>query len=82
MNDELRKLPNVVVYTPRTDGMYAGMVCFDVKGMRAQQVVDKLLEKKIIASTTPYAVPFARLAFGIMNTPEEVEKTARAMRSL
>ena len=29
-----------------------------------------------------YAVPFARLAFGIMKSPQEVEMTARAVRSL
>lgn len=58
------------------------MVCFDMKSLDAQNTVNKLLEKKIVASTTPYAVPFARLAFGIMNTSDEVERTARALRSL
>jgi len=83
MNEELRKLPNVqIVYTPADPQLNAGMVCFDMKGLTAQKTVTALLDKKIIASTTPYAVPFARLAFGIMNTPEEVEKTARAVRSL
>ena len=60
----------------------AGMVCFDMKNGDAQHTVTKLLEKKIIASTTPYAVPIARLAFGIMNTSDEVERTARALRSI
>ncbi len=83
MNEELRKLPNVkIVYTPRDPQLNAGMVCFDVNGLDAQKTVSKLLEKKILASTTPYAVPFARVAFGIMNTPDEVERTARAVRSL
>ena len=82
MNEALRTIPNVVVYTPRSGELHAGMVCFDVKGRRAEEVVQKLLEKKIIASTTPYAVTFARVAFGVMNTPEEVEKTAMAVRSL
>ena len=83
MNEELRKLPNVkIVYTPTDPQMNAGMVCFDMKSLDANTTVGKLLEKKIIASTTPYAVPFARLAFGIANTPQEVEATARAIRSL
>src|SRR5712691_10114301 len=82
MNEELRKLPNVqIVYTPADPQLNAGMVCFDMKGLTAQKTVTALLDKKIIASTTPYAVPFARLAFGIMNTPAEVERTARAVRS-
>lgn len=83
MNAEVRKLPNVkIVYTPADPELNAGMVCFDMKNLDAQKTVNKLLEKKIIASTTPYAVPFARLAFGVMNTPDEVERTARALRSL
>ena len=83
MNVEVRKLPNVkIVYTPLDPQLNAGMVCFDMNGLNAQQTVNKLLEKKIIASTTPYAVPFARLAFGVVNTPSEVQKTASAVRSL
>ncbi|MFY0525942.1 hypothetical protein ACN28I_23265 [Archangium gephyra] len=59
------------------------MVCFDVKGMTAQQTVQRLAERnRILASTTPYAVPFARVAFGIQNTPDEVEKTLAAIRSM
>ena len=83
MNQELRKLPNVkIVYTPTDPQLNAGMVCFDMKGLDAPRTVNKLLEKKIVASTTPYAVPFARLAFGVMNTPEEVDRTARTVRAL
>ena len=58
------------------------MVCFDTKNFVAQKTVSKLLEKKIIASTTPYAVPFARVACGVMNTSDEVERTVAAVRSL
>ena len=83
MNQELRKLPNVkIVYTPTDPQLNAGMVCFDMKDLDAPRTVNKLLEKKIVASTTPYAVPFARLAFGVMNTPEEVDRTARAVRAM
>ena len=83
MNVELRKLPNLkIVYTPIDPQLSAGMVCFDMKNFDAQKTVSKLLEKKIIASTTPYAVPFARVACGIMNTSDEVERTVAAVRSL
>lgn len=83
MNEELRKLPNVkIVYTPTDPQLNAGMVCFDLKSLDAPKTVSKLLEKKILASTTPYTVPFARVAFGVMNMPEEIERTARAVRSL
>jgi hypothetical protein len=48
------------------------MVCFDVKGMKPEAPVEHLLEKKILASTTPYRTSYARLAAGIMNTPAEL----------
>jgi isopenicillin-N epimerase len=72
----------VVTYTPAASDLSAGMVCFDVKGLKAKETVGRLLRKKILASTTPYPVPFARVAFGIMNTPAEVETTLRAVREL
>ena len=47
---------HVVTYTPKSAELTAGMVCFDVKGLKAKETVGRLLNKKIIASTTPYAV--------------------------
>ena len=82
MNEGLRKLANVVVYTPTDRNLNAGMVCFDVKGMKPEEVVSKLYDRKILASTTPYAKPFARVACGIMNTPAEVDKTVAAIAAL
>ena len=82
MLEGLRKMAHVVVYTPPQSELNAGMVCFDVKGLKAKETVERLLGKKILASTTPYGVPFARVSCGIMNTPGEVETTLRAIREL
>lgn len=82
MREGLSRMPHVVLYTPASPELNAGMVCFDVKGLEAAETVKRLLAKKIIASTTPYRVPVARLACGIMNTPAEVETTLRAVRAL
>jgi selenocysteine lyase/cysteine desulfurase len=82
MLEGLRKMSHVVVYTPPQSELNAGMVCFDVKGLKAKETVERLLRKKVLASTTPYGVPFARVACGIMNTPGEVETTLRAVRAL
>jgi selenocysteine lyase/cysteine desulfurase len=82
MREGLGKMSHVVNYTPPSSELSAGMVCFDVKGLKAKETVDRLLRKKILASTTPYGVPFARVAFGIMNTPAEVETTLGAIRGL
>jgi isopenicillin-N epimerase len=82
MNAGLRQMKNVVVYTPKDPALASGLVCFDVKGMPCEQVVAKLLAQKIIASSTPYKVSFARVACSIVNTPAEVEQTLAAVRAL
>jgi isopenicillin-N epimerase len=82
MREGLSKMPHVVVYTPAARELNAGMVCFDVKGLKAKDTVARLLSKGILASTTPYRVPVSRLACGIMNTPGEVEATLRVVRGL
>lgn len=82
MREGLAKMPHVVVYTPAQRELNAGLVCFDVKGMKPEDTVHRLLAKKIIASTTPYKIAYARLACGIMNTPAEVDRTLAAVRAL
>ena len=82
MREGLSRMPQVVTYTPAAGELSSGIVCFDVKGLKAKQTVDQLLKQKIIASTTPYRVPFARVACGIMNTSAEVDTTLRAIRKL
>jgi isopenicillin-N epimerase len=80
MKEGLARMPHVQLYTPRDENLSAGMACFDVKGMKPGEVVSRLLEQKIIASTTPYRVSYARLSCGIVNTSDEVEKTLGAIR--
>ena len=86
LNDQakegLAKMKNVKLYTPRGNKLSAGLICFDVEGMKPQAVVEKLLAKRVIASTTPYGVTYARLAPSLLNTPEEIEKTLEYIRAL
>lgn len=82
LKEGLAKLPNVKLYTPMEDELSAGIVCFDVQGMQAQQVVDQLRAKKIVASVTPYKTLYARLSPGLLNSPAEVETTLAAVREL
>jgi selenocysteine lyase/cysteine desulfurase len=78
----LGSIPGVKLYTPKGVTLSAGIICFDVEGKTPQQVVENLLTKKIIASTSPYAVSYARVAPSLVNTPEEVDRTVAAIRSL
>ena len=82
MKEGLARMPNIQLYTPRDENLSAGMVCFDVKGMKPEQVVRRLLDQRIVASTTPYRVSYARLACGVVNTPQEVDTVLCAIRQL
>ena len=82
LNEGLRKLPNVNVHTPLARELNAGMVVFEVKGQKTEETVARLLQKRIIGSGTPYAVSYARLSCGIMNTHDEVERAVVAVKAL
>ena len=49
---------------------------------RAGSVVDRLRARKILASTSPYAVTYARISAGIMVQPGEVERTIGEIAAL
>jgi isopenicillin-N epimerase len=78
----LGAIPRVRLHTPRSDALAAGIVCFEVDGLAPDEVVKRLLGKKILASTSPYAVTYARVSAGIMVQPEEVERTIREISAL
>ena len=82
MKEGFARMPHVQLYTPRDENLSAGIVCFDVKGMKPEEVVKRLLGQRIVASTTPYRVSYARVACSIVNTSGEVEAVLRAIRNL
>jgi isopenicillin-N epimerase len=86
LNDQckegLAKMKHIKLYTPLGNKLSSGLICFDVEGMKADEVVKKLLEKRIVASTAPYKNSYARVAPSLLNTPEEIEMTLRHIRDL
>ncbi|MDP9000729.1 MAG: aminotransferase class V-fold PLP-dependent enzyme, partial [Myxococcota bacterium] len=82
LKDGLARMPRVKLYTPRSDALSAGLVCFDVAGLSPDNVVEKLALKHIVASQTPYATSYARLTPGLLNSPEEIDIALRAVREL
>src|SRR4029077_21294743 len=58
LNDQLKQglaaMKHVHVHTPAAADVSAGIVAFEVSGLKPEQVVAKLLEKNIVASTSPY----------------------------
>ena len=82
LKDGLAAMPHVTLHTPRDPALSAGLVCFEVAGLAPDAVVARLLDRRIVATTTPYNPSYARLAPGIMNSPEEVETVLREVRAL
>jgi len=78
----LAAMRHVTLHTPRAASLSAGLVCFEVRGVPPQQVVDHLHARGIIATVTPYAESYARLGPSILNTPAEIERTLRVLRAL
>jgi isopenicillin-N epimerase len=75
----LSNMGHVRLHTPLDPDLSAGIIAFDVDGMSARAVVDRLAQRRIIASVTPYAVPHARLSPGLLNDESEVDIVLRAI---
>jgi selenocysteine lyase/cysteine desulfurase len=82
LKDGLAHLPNVILRTPRSRALSAGLVCFEVRTLEAPAAVDDLKSRGILASVTPYATQYVRLGPSIVNTPAEVDAALRAIRRL
>jgi isopenicillin-N epimerase len=75
-------MAHVRLHTPLADELSAGLVCFEVAGLTPGQVVDRLRQAGIVATVTPYATAYARLAPGLLNSPAEVDQALAAVRAL
>jgi selenocysteine lyase/cysteine desulfurase len=82
LKEGLLEIERVRLVTPLSESVSSGIVCFDVEGMSADEVVDRLAGQRVVATVTPYAVTHARLAPSILNTPEEVDAAIAAVRSV
>ena len=82
LKEGLVSIPHVTLHTPRDPALSAGLVCFEVAGLSPDAVVARLLDRRIVATTTPYTPSYARLAPGLMNSPEEVETVLREVHAL
>ncbi|MEO5583024.1 MAG: aminotransferase class V-fold PLP-dependent enzyme [Saprospiraceae bacterium] len=82
LKEGLHQLKSITLHTPVSPSLSAGINAFEVKGIKPEDVVKKLFAKKIIASSSPYRVSYARLTPNIANTEEEVKACLKALESL
>ena len=75
-------LAGVTLHTPRDPELSGGLSCFEVAGVKPEEVANRLADKRIRTSTSPYKVAYARVAAGIMNFPDEIERVLREIRAL
>ena len=75
---EVRKLEQLFAAEPDR----LTRLSFEVAGLSPPDVVARLLDRKIVATTTPYSPTYARLATGLMNDPDEVDTVLREVRAL
>ena len=78
----LARMKHVTLHTPMADDVSAGIVTFEVAGLEPDDVVSRLAKKRIIATTTPYATSYARLAPGLLNSPADVDTALEEVGAL
>jgi isopenicillin-N epimerase len=78
----LAAIPKVTVHTPMSDTLSAGITCFEIAGLAPKEIVKRLLERKIVASDSPYLTSYARLTPGILNSPEEVDRAVAEVKAI
>ncbi|MFK0264207.1 aminotransferase class V-fold PLP-dependent enzyme [Streptomyces angustmyceticus] len=82
IKEGLARMKHVTLHTPLDPELSAGFVCFDVRGYNPKDVVQILRDNRVIASSTPYAVPHVRFSAGIVNFPKDVDMALKVIRSL
>jgi selenocysteine lyase/cysteine desulfurase len=78
----LSEIRRVRLRTPAADAVSAGLVCFEVAGAAADDVVRRLAARRIVAGVTPYSQRYVRLGPGIVNSPAEVDAAVQAIAAL
>jgi selenocysteine lyase/cysteine desulfurase len=76
------KIPRLTLHTPRDPNLSGGISCYEITGLTAKQVTERLAAKRIRTNESPYKTPLARVSAGIMNSPEDVDTVLRAIRAL
>jgi len=86
LNDQCKEglagMKRIKLYTPKAHNLSSGLICFDIEGMRPEEVARRMVARKIIMTKTPYGRSYARLAPSILLSPEEIDTVLREIRAL
>lgn len=78
----LSSMPHITLHTPLSDDLSAGIISFEVNGLSTQDAVKKLIERKLVATASPYKTSWVRLTPGIINTERDIDKALEIVNSL
>lgn len=78
----LADMRHITLHTPLDDELSAGIICFEVDGLTPDQAVDRLAQRRIVASRSPYDPTYVRLAAGLLNSEADVDAAITAVASL
>jgi selenocysteine lyase/cysteine desulfurase len=82
LKEGIKNIKKIKLLTPVDTSLSSGINCFDVEGMKPEEVAKKFLERKILASTTPYKEVHARLTPSVINTEEEVKTCIKVLEEI
>jgi selenocysteine lyase/cysteine desulfurase len=78
--EHLSEMPRVTLRSPRP--AQSGLVSFEVEGLAAKEVAERLLEKSFVLRYIPGPRPYVRASTHLFNTEEELEALIRAVGGL
>ncbi len=79
----LAEIRGVRVVTPIEPELSSGLVCCEVSGIQAGEVVDRLhRDHGIVASVTPYRDQYVRFGTSIATTPDQVDQAITALAGM
>jgi selenocysteine lyase/cysteine desulfurase len=76
------KIRGLTLHTPKDPAVSGGLSCFEIAGVKAEDVPHRLAEKRIRTNSSPYKTSYARVSAGVMNFPEEIDTVLRELRAL
>jgi selenocysteine lyase/cysteine desulfurase len=78
----LAAMSHVNLHTPMATEFSSGLACFDVAGIKPDEVVKRMHEKGIIMSSTPYHQSYARFAPSLLNNETEIDRALAEIRAM
>lgn len=78
----LARMRHVTLHTPSDPQLSAGLQCFEVRSQTAEETARKLIARKIVASSSPYAPSYARMAPSLVNDEADVDRGLAAVAEI